>query len=88
MYYCSMSELPILSIALTVTRTKNWSFGISSRLVQHDGPQFYTLLAVGGENERPLRLTDIAVLSPAASLAAKALPFDPSWRTGAAADGD
>jgi len=44
----------------------------------HDGPQFYTLLAVGGENERPLTSEGRIVFFTVLDLAANALALDPS----------
>ena len=43
----------------------------------HDGPQFYTLLAVGGDNERPLTSDGRILFFAHPSLAAKALALDP-----------
>src|ERR1022692_12924 len=43
----------------------------------HDGPQFYTLLAVGGEDERPLTCGGRIVFFTHPGLAAKALALDP-----------
>jgi hypothetical protein len=42
----------------------------------HDGPQFYTLLAVGGENERPLTLDGRILFFSRPQLAARALQLD------------
>ncbi len=44
----------------------------------HDGPQFYTLLAVGSDNERPLTAEGRIVFFVHPGLAAKALALDPS----------
>jgi len=44
----------------------------------HEGPQFYTLLAVGGENERPLTADGRILFFAHLGLAAKALLLDPS----------
>ena len=43
---------------------------------EHDGAQFYTLLAVGGENERPLTLEGRLLFFTRPELGAKALEFD------------
>ncbi|MGB8890375.1 MAG: hypothetical protein WCC87_26855 [Candidatus Korobacteraceae bacterium] len=43
----------------------------------HDGPQFYTLLAVGGDNERPLTADGRLVFFTRLELAAKALALNP-----------
>ncbi len=42
----------------------------------HEGPQFYTLLAVGGENERPLTADGHILFFTRPDLAAKALALD------------
>src|SRR5271167_1482552 len=44
----------------------------------HEGPQFYTLLAVGGENERPLTADGRVLFFTRPQLAAKALALDAS----------
>ncbi len=44
---------------------------------QHDGPQFYTVLAVGGDNERPIASDGRLVFFTRLQLAAKALALDP-----------
>ena len=43
----------------------------------HDGPQFYTLLAVGGDNERPLTAHGRLLFFTHPKLGAKALTLDP-----------
>ena len=43
---------------------------------QHDGAQFYTLLAVGGDNERPIAVEDRIVFFARPELASKALALD------------
>ncbi|HME32777.1 MAG TPA: hypothetical protein VKG65_08515 [Terriglobales bacterium] len=45
---------------------------------RHDGPQFYTLLSVGGENERPLTADGHILFFTHPQLAAKALALDAS----------
>ena len=45
---------------------------------QHDGPQFYTLLAVGGDNERPIVADGRVVFFTRPELAGKALALDNS----------
>ena len=42
----------------------------------HDGPQFYTVLAVGSDNERPLSSDGRIVFFVHPELAAKALALD------------
>jgi len=44
---------------------------------QHDGPQFYTLLAVGGDNERPITANGQLLFFARPDLASAALPLDP-----------
>jgi len=44
----------------------------------HDGPQLYTLLAVGGDNERPLTADGRIVFFTKPQLSAKALELDAS----------
>jgi hypothetical protein len=44
----------------------------------HEGPQFYTVLAVGGDNERPLTADGRIIFFTDGRLAAKALALDPS----------
>ena len=43
----------------------------------HDGPQFYTLLLVGGDNEKPLTSEDRIVFFTRPELAPAALALDP-----------
>jgi hypothetical protein len=45
---------------------------------QHDGPQFYTLLAVGGDNERPITNDGHLLFFASPRLASKALALDPT----------
>jgi len=45
---------------------------------QHEGPQFYTLLAVGGDNERPITADGRLLFFPRPELADKALALDSS----------
>jgi hypothetical protein len=72
-----MSELPILSSRSQHSHEELVLLGI--RLdAQHDGPQLYTVLAVGGENERPLIADGHLLFFPRPDLAAKALPLDAS----------
>ena len=44
----------------------------------HEGPQFYTLLAVGGENERPITADGRVLFFTRPQLAGKALALDAS----------
>ena len=48
---------------------------------QHDGPEFYTLLAVGGDNERPLINEGRIVFFSRPQLADKALAMDASMKS-------
>ena len=51
---------------------------VGLRLDPHcDGPQFYTLLAVGGDNERPITAEGRILFFARPELAAKALALDP-----------
>ena len=72
-----MSELPVLPSRQQHTREELIliAFRLDGR---HDGPQFYTLLAVGGENERPITWEGRLLFFTRVSLAAKALALDPS----------
>lgn len=45
---------------------------------QHDGPQFYTLLAVGGDNERPITAAGRLIFFTHPELGPKALALDSS----------
>jgi hypothetical protein len=47
---------------------------------QHEGPQFYTLLAVGGDNERPIVADGRVVFFTQPDLAGKALALDNSLK--------
>lgn len=70
-----MPELPILSSPSNHCHEELVLVGF--RLDgQHDGPQFYTLLAVGGENERPILSGERLVFFTRLDLAAKALALD------------
>ncbi|HSY14266.1 MAG TPA: hypothetical protein VK976_18895 [Verrucomicrobiae bacterium] len=46
---------------------------------QHDGPQLYTVLAVGGDNERPIVAEGRLVFFTQPGQAAKAVAFDSSF---------
>jgi hypothetical protein len=73
-----MSELPILSSRSNHAHEEPILLGV--RLdAQHDGPQLYTVLAVGGENERPLAEDTRILFFPSPALAVKAMPLDPSF---------
>ena len=47
---------------------------------QHEGPQFYTVLAVGGDNERPIVDEGRLIFFASAPQAEAALTLDPSMR--------
>ncbi len=77
LYHVSMPELPIVrphhphppeDLVLVAFRVD----------AGHDGPQFYTLLAVGGESERPLTADGRIIFFTHPQLAAKALALDAS----------
>jgi hypothetical protein len=44
---------------------------------RHDGPQFYTVLAVGGDNERPITAGNRILFFMRPELASKAMALDP-----------
>ncbi len=72
-----MSELPIISSRPAHAHEELVLVGF--RLDgQHDGPEFYTLLAVGGDNERPIMGQGRLLFFSRPGLAAKALALDPS----------
>lgn len=74
LYYFSMHELPVLH-----PRTHEELILVGFRVdAGHDGPQFYTLLAVGSDNERPLTFEGRIVFFADPKLGAKALALDPS----------
>ncbi|HUI84782.1 MAG TPA: hypothetical protein VL240_11185 [Candidatus Binatia bacterium] len=67
-----MSGLPILP-----SRKHEELLLVALRLdAQHDGPQFYTLVAVGGDNERPLVADGHLLFFTRPELAARALALD------------
>src|SRR5271163_4411569 len=71
-----MSELPILHARQQPTHEELVLVGF--RLDgDHDGPQFYTLLAVGGDNERPLTAEGRLLFFTHPELGPKALALDP-----------
>jgi hypothetical protein len=67
-----MSELPIVR-SLPREELILVGFRVDA---SHEGPQFYTLLAVGGENERPLTADGRILFFTRPDLAASALAFD------------
>lgn len=70
-----MSELPILPLGQAQHPEELVLVGFRVD-AGHDGPQFYTLLAVGGENERPLVSGGRLVFFTSPELGAKALALD------------
>ena len=71
-----MSELPILHARQRQPHEELLLVGL--RLDgDHDGPQFYTLLAVGGNDERPTTAEGRLLFFPHPELGAKALTLDP-----------
>jgi len=70
-----MSELPILPSRQRQSHEELVLVGL--RLDgDHDGPQFYTLLAVGGDNERPITAGGRLLFFTHPELGAKALTLD------------
>jgi hypothetical protein len=74
-----MSDLPILdpksSRSVRQEELAMAGFRVDAT---HEGPQFYTLLAVGGENERPLAVDGRIIFFVRTTLAHKALAMDKS----------
>jgi hypothetical protein len=72
-----MSELPVLK---SQPRQPHEELVLVGFRVdgQHDGPQFFTLLAVGGDNERPLTGDGRVIFFTRPELADKALQLDTS----------
>ena len=69
-----MAELPILD---SQPRHHEELILVGFRVdARHEGPQFYTLLAVGGENERPITADGRVIFFARPGLAAKALALD------------
>ena len=77
MYYCAMAKLPILHSPSHQPHEDLILVGFRVD-GHHDGPQFYTLLAVGGENERPITADGRLIFFTRVELAAKALALDSS----------
>ena len=74
-----MSELPILNSDSTRADRQEELAMAGFRLDPgHVGPQFYTLLAVGGDNERPLTADGRIIFFARTTLAHKALAMDKS----------
>ena len=74
MYYCAMSKLPILPSQQQLPQELVL---VGFRLDgEHDGPEFYTLLSVGGHNERPIMAGGRLLFFTRPELAAKALALD------------
>ena len=72
MYYCPMSELPVFP-----SQHQEELVIVGFRLdPDHEGAQFYTLLAVGGDNERPLTSHGRLLFFADPALAGKALALD------------
>jgi hypothetical protein len=69
-----MPELPIINRKQHHEELVLVGFRVDAR---HDGPQFYTLLAVGGDNERPLIAEGRVLFFVRPDLSAKALALDP-----------
>jgi hypothetical protein len=73
-----MSELPIISSHSRHAHEELVLLGVRVD-AQHDGPQLYTLLAVGGENERPLVADARVLFFSHPNLAEKALALDATF---------
>ena len=74
MYYFRMSELPVLP---SHQQPHQELMLVGFRLNgEHDGPEFYTLLSVGGDNERPITAGGRLLFFTRPELAAKALALD------------
>jgi hypothetical protein len=70
-----MSDLPILDVSAPGRHEELAMAGF--RLdPTHEGPQFYTLLAVGGDNERPLTADGRIIFFARTTLVHKALAMD------------
>ena len=74
-----MSELPILD-PKTPQSDRHEELAMAGFRVDatHEGPQFYTLLAVGGDNERPLTVDGRIIFFLRPTLVHKALAMDKS----------
>ena len=72
-----MPDLPILS-ASESTRHEELAMAGFRLDPTHEGPQFYTLLAVGGDNERPLTADGRIIFFLRPTLVHKALAMDQS----------
>ena len=79
LYHYAMSELPILD-PKTPQSGRHEELAMAGFRVDatHEGPQFYTLLAVGGDNERPLTADGRIIFFVRTTLAHKALAMDKS----------
>jgi hypothetical protein len=73
MYYSSMPDLPILQQKHPHEELILVGFRVDPN---HDGPEFYTVLAVGGDNDRPLTSEGRIVFFVRPELAATALALD------------
>src|SRR5208337_2756342 len=77
LYYFPMPELPIVQPRQPQPHEELILVGFRVD-ASHEGPQFYTVLAVGGENERPLTANGRIIFFTRPQLAAKSLAFDTS----------
>ena len=75
LYYFPMPELPIVQPRQPQPHEELILVGFRVD-ASHEGPQFYTVLAVGGENERPLTANGRIIFFTRPQLAAKSLTFD------------
>lgn len=72
-----MSHLPVLNQSKSAGHEELAMAGFRIDHT-HDGPQFYTLLAVGGDNERPLTADGRIIFFARTTLVHKALAMDKS----------
>ena len=72
-----MSQLPVLNQSES-SRPEELAMAGFRIDHTHDGPQFYTLLAVGGDNERPLTADGRIIFFARTTLVHKALAMDKS----------
>jgi len=72
-----MSELPVLG-SRESSRQEELAMAGFRIDPSHEGPQFYTLLAVGGKNERPLTADGSIIFFARTTLVHKALAMDKS----------
>lgn len=77
LYHVSMADFPIVESHRPLPHEELVLVGFRVD-AGHEGPQFYTLLAVGGDNERPLMADRRIIFFTHPQLADKALALDGS----------